>query len=182
MLRSAISQGTELGRQAKTFMDQGALVPDSVVIGLIQERVKLDDCKNGFILDGFPRTVPQADALTGLLSVMGRKIDLVVQFDIEDGVLVRRLSGRRIAPKSGAVYHIETAKPKVEGICDISGETLIQRDDDHADVIEKRLKAYHAQTAPLIEYYSARKMLKHINADQDPAKVQSELARAFSGH
>lgn len=161
-------------------MDQGALVPDAVVIGLIEARTHQADCKAGFVLDGFPRTVPQADALGTLLSAAQRKIDCVIQFDIDDAVLVRRLSGRRIAPKSGAVYHIESAPPKKPGVCDISGEALIQRDDDKPEVIQKRLVAYHAQTAPLIEYYSKKGVLKRINADQDPALVQGALEKALS--
>jgi adenylate kinase len=179
MLRAAIAAGTELGKQAQTFMSRGELVPDSVVIGLIAERTLQEDCRKGFILDGFPRTIPQAQALDQLLVQRGKKISRVVQFDIADEILVNRLSGRRVAPKSGAMYHIESAPPKKPGICDISGETLVQRDDDKPEVIGNRLKVYHAQTAPLIDYYKHAGSLLRIDANQPQERVLQSLESAL---
>ncbi|MGD9970349.1 MAG: adenylate kinase [Sulfuricurvum sp.] len=149
MLRAAIKAGTELGKLAKSFMDSGKLVTDEIIIGLVKERITQEDCKNGFLLDGFPRTVPQADAL----KEAGVAIDAVIEIDVPDSVIVERMSGRRAHLASGRTYHIVYNPPKVEGKDDETGEDLVQRDDDKAEVVLDRLRVYHEQTAPLIGYY-----------------------------
>ncbi|MFL5815948.1 MAG: adenylate kinase [Bdellovibrionia bacterium] len=175
MLRGAISQGTKLGLEAKSFMDKGMLVPDSVVIGLIAERIGASDCKNGFILDGFPRTIPQAEALDVMLTKVGRGVDQVILFEIEDQELVSRLSGRRTCPNCGAMFHVQTLKPKVDGVCDVCSTSLVQRDDDKTEVIQKRLKVYHEQTAPVAGYYQQQQKLARLNAAQGFDEVASAL-------
>ena len=152
MLRAAVKAGSELGRQAKSFMDSGGLVPDDVIIGLVKERIQENDCKNGFLFDGFPRTIPQADALREA----GVEIDFVVEIDVDDEEIIKRLSGRRVHPDSGRTYHIDFNPPKTAGIDDVTGELLIQRDDDKEDTIKKRLEVYHEQTELLVEYYSTQ--------------------------
>jgi adenylate kinase len=152
MLRAAVKAGSELGRQAKSFMDSGGLVPDDVIIGLVKERIQENDCKNGFLFDGFPRTIPQADALREA----GVEIDFVVEIDVDDEEIIKRLSGRRVHPDSGRTYHIDFNPPKTAGIDDVTGEPLIQRDDDKEDTIKKRLEVYHEQTELLVEYYSTQ--------------------------
>lgn len=179
MLRAAIAAGTKLGLEAKSFMDKGSLVPDQVVIGLIAERTKAADCANGFILDGFPRTIPQAESLDASLAASGKKVDVAVLFDIADQEIVRRLSGRRWAPKSGMTYHVEFNKPKADGVCDVSGESLVQRDDDKPEVIRKRLEVYHAQTAPLVAFYQKQGKLKTLDAAAAPELVTQALTRAL---
>ena len=151
MLRAAIKAGTELGKLAKSFMDEGKLVTDEIIIGLVKERIKEDDCKNGFLLDGFPRTIAQADAL----KEAGVAIDAVVEIDVPDEEIVKRMSGRRAHLPSGRTYHVVFNPPKVEGKDDETGEDLVQRDDDKEEVVLDRLRVYHAQTAPLIGYYRA---------------------------
>lgn len=151
MLRAAIKAGTELGKQAKAFMDEGKLVTDEIIIGLVQERIQQEDCANGFLLDGFPRTVPQADALKGA----GVAIDAVIEIDVPDSEIVDRMSGRRCHVASGRTYHLKYNPPKEEGKDDETGEELIQRDDDKPEVVLDRLKVYHDQTAPLAGYYKA---------------------------
>ncbi|OHD90255.1 adenylate kinase [Sulfuricurvum sp. RIFCSPLOWO2_12_FULL_43_24] len=149
MLRAAIKAGTELGTLAKSFMDSGKLVTDEIIIGLVKERILEDDCKNGFLLDGFPRTVPQADAL----KEAGVAIDAVIEIDVADGVIVERMSGRRAHLASGRTYHVVFNPPKVEGKDDETGEDLVQRADDKAEVVLDRLRVYHEQTSPLVNYY-----------------------------
>jgi adenylate kinase len=165
MLRAAIKAGTELGTLAKSFMDSGKLVTDEIIIGLVKERIAQDDCKNGFLLDGFPRTVPQADAL----KEAGVAIDAVIEIDVADEVIVERMSGRRAHLASGRTYHIVYNPPKVEGKDDESGEDLVQRDDDKAEVVLDRLRVYHEQTAPLVNYYqgvaAADSSVKYITID-----------------
>lgn len=151
MLRAAIKEGTELGKIAKEFIDAGKLVTDELIIGLVKERIAQDDCKNGFLLDGFPRSIPQADAL----AEAGVEIDAVIEIDVADEVIVERMSGRRAHLASGRTYHLVYNPPKVEGKDDITGEDLVQRDDDKPEVVKDRLKVYHEQTAPLIDYYTA---------------------------
>jgi adenylate kinase len=175
MLRSAIAKGTQLGLEAKAFMDKGSLVPDSVVIGLIAERSQAPECKAGFILDGFPRTIPQAQALDEMLKAKGRAVDRAVLFEIPDSELVRRLSGRRTCLKDGSMYHVETLQPKAAGVCDICGSALVQRDDDKAEVIQKRLAVYHLQTAPVAQYYQSADKLKKLDATQSPEAVSKAL-------
>ena len=149
MLRAAVKAGTSLGKEAKEYMDRGALVPDHVVIGLVQERVREADCANGFIIDGFPRTLPQAEALRKA----GIAIDVVLDIDVPDAEILRRLSGRRVHPGSGRSYHIEFNPPKVDGRDDVTGEPLIQRPDDNEATVAQRIATYHAQTKPLVDYY-----------------------------
>ncbi|TAL64071.1 MAG: adenylate kinase [Legionella sp.] len=149
MLRAAIKAGTELGKSAKKIMDAGGLVSDEIILGLVAERLKEPDCKNGFLFDGFPRTIVQAEALKNQKIFL----DHVIEIDIADSDIIKRMSGRRIHPGSGRVYHIEHQPPKTEGIDDVTGEALIQRDDDKEATVKKRLEVYHEQTAPLIQYY-----------------------------
>ncbi|MBY0469667.1 adenylate kinase [bacterium] len=179
MLRSAIANGTQLGLEAKSFMDKGALVPDQVVIGLISDRMSKDDCRKGFILDGFPRTIPQAEALDKMLADAMRPVDRAIFFQIQDKELVRRLSGRRTCSKCGTMFHVESAKPKKDGVCDACGSNLIQRDDDKADVIQKRLSVYHQQTSPLVDFYKKQHKLKTINAAQKQDDVHNQLEQAL---
>lgn len=165
MLRAAIKAGTELGQQAKAFMDAGKLVTDEIIIGLVKERIQESDCANGFLLDGFPRTVPQADALKGA----GVAIDAVIEIDVPDSEIVNRMAGRRVHPGSGRTYHINYNPPKVEGKDNETGEDLIQRDDDKAEVVLDRLNVYHEQTAPLVSYYQSEAeknpSIKYIKVD-----------------
>lgn len=165
MLRAAIKAGTELGTLAKSFMDSGKLVTDEIIIGLVKERILEDDCKNGFLLDGFPRTVPQADAL----KEAGVAIDAIIEIDVADSVIVERMSGRRAHLASGRTYHVVFNPPKVEGKDDETGEDLVQRDDDKAEVVLDRLRIYHEQTAPLVNYYqgvaASDSSVKYITID-----------------
>lgn len=181
MLRSAIKKGTKLGMEAKAFMDRGELVPDQVVTGLIDERIRNPDCKPGFILDGFPRTIPQADSLAQMLAKHGRKVDQVLLFDIADDEVVRRLSKRRTCSSCGAVFHLEFSPPKQEGVCDQCGKTaLVQRDDDTESVIRKRLEVYHRQTSPLVDYYTKNGNLRKLDAAEDPQSIQKTILSWFS--
>lgn len=149
MLRAAVKAGTPLGLEAKSFMDSGGLVPDTVIIGLVSERIKEADCKNGFLFDGFPRTIPQADAM----KEAGVSIDYVVEIDVPDSAIVERMSGRRSHPESGRTYHVKFNPPKVAGKDDVTGEDLVQREDDKEATVKKRLEVYHDQTKPLVDYY-----------------------------
>jgi adenylate kinase len=159
LLRAAVAEGTELGTKAKTYMDAGELVPDEVVIGLIAERLKQDDCTSGFILDGFPRTLPQAEALAGITSLQA-----VINLDVSDEEVVDRLSGRRTCKQCGAIYHVRNIPPKVEGRCDRCGGDLFQRDDDQEEAIRNRLAVYRKQTLPLIDYYRTLGILHDVDA------------------
>ncbi|HOY86035.1 MAG: adenylate kinase [Methylotenera sp.] len=150
MLRAAVKAGTPLGLEAKSFMDSGGLVPDAVIIGLVSERIKEEDCANGFLFDGFPRTIPQAEAM----KAAGVGIDYVVEIDVPDEAIVERMSGRRSHPASGRTYHVKFNPPKVAGKDDVTGEELVQRDDDKEDVVKNRLDVYHSQTKPLVKYYT----------------------------
>jgi len=149
MLRSAVKAGTELGIMAKKIMDSGGLVSDDIIINLVKERISQPDCVNGFLFDGFPRTIPQADAM----KAAGVPIDFVVEIDVADAEIVKRMSGRRVHPASGRTYHVDFNPPKVHGRDDVTGEPLIQRDDDKEETVRKRLEVYHEQTEPLIDYY-----------------------------
>ena len=177
ILRAAIAAGSKLGVEAKSYMDRGALVPDQVVIGLIEERVKQPDYKDGFILDGFPRTVAQAEALEKVLKAQGREVGKVLFFDLADAEVVRRLAGRRTCLKCGAMFHVDSAKPRKEGVCDACGSPLVQRDDDKPEVINKRLVVYHQQTAPLVDFYQQRNKLSTVQASQDLDEVTQTLTR-----
>jgi adenylate kinase len=174
ILRDAVSKGTELGKQAKEYMDAGGLVPDDVIIGVILEAIASDEAANGFLLDGFPRTVPQADALGAALQKAGRKISAVLLIDVPDEEVVRRLSGRRVS-KSGRVYHVDFDPPKHPDRCDIDGSALIQRDDDKPETIRKRLAVYHEQTEPLVDYYESRDLLRRFDGTRTPTEVHDHV-------
>ncbi len=165
IIREALKSGTEMGLKAKSYMDAGQLVPDEVVIGIIKDRLAQDDCKNGFILDGFPRTIPQAEAL----DKMGIVIDKVIDIEVPDEKIVQRMSGRRVCEVCGASYHILYKKPEVEGVCGKCGGTLVQRKDDHPDTVNARLKVYHEQTEPLKAYYSAQGKLSVVEGQEEVA-------------
>jgi adenylate kinase len=174
MLRDAVEEGSDLGRQAKEYMDAGDLVPDDVIIGLIIERVADEEAQDGFLLDGFPRTVPQAEALESELDDLGRRLTAALLIDVPDDELVKRLSGRRQC-KSGHVYNVENNKPKHEGVCDIDGGKLVQRDDDKPETVRKRLETYHAKTSPLIEFYEDRGILKRFDGTRSPTEVHDHI-------
>lgn len=163
IIREALKTGTEMGLKAKSYMESGALVPDDVVIGIIKERIVKDDCKDGFILDGFPRTIPQAEAL----DKMGIVIDKVIDIEVPDEKIINRMSGRRVCEKCGASYHLEYKKPKVEGICDACSGTLIQRKDDHPDTVKSRLDVYHSETEPLKDYYEKQGKLTVVEGQEE---------------
>ena len=167
IFRANIKNGTELGKKAKTYMDQGLLVPDELVVDLVVDRVNQDDCKNGYVLDGFPRTIPQAEALTDALEKLGQKMDYAIDVDVPDENIVRRMGGRRACVGCGATYHIEYAPTKKEGICDTCGGELILRDDDKPETVQKRLDVYHEQTQPLIEYYTKAGILRTVDGTVD---------------
>ena len=158
ILRAAVKEGTEMGLKAKSFMDAGALVPDEVIIGILKERLAQADCANGFILDGVPRTIAQAEAI----ETMGIRIDKVLELQVEDSVIVERMSGRRVCEKCGASYHVVAIPPKVEGVCDACGGALVQRADDAPKTVASRLEVYHRETEPLKEYYAKKGNLKEI--------------------
>ncbi|NGQ97206.1 adenylate kinase [Brevibacillus sp. SYP-B805] len=181
MFRAAVKNETPLGLQAKSYMDQGLLVPDEVVIGIVRERLAQDDCAKGFLLDGFPRTVPQAEALTATLKELGREIDHVIHIDVERNVLIERLTGRWICPVCGASYHTLFNPPKAAGICDKDGGTLYQRDDDKPEVVAQRLDVNIAQTQPLIEYYSKQGLLRTIDGERNIDVVFAEIASLLRG-
>lgn len=167
IFRANIKNGTELGKKAKTYMDQGLLVPDELVVDLVVDRVNQDDCKNGYVLDGFPRTIPQAEALTEALAKMGQKMDYAIDVNVPDENIVRRMGGRRACVGCGATYHVEYAPTKKEGICDVCGAELILRDDDKPETVQKRLNVYHDQTQPLIDYYTEAGILKTVDGTLD---------------
>ena len=179
MLRTAISKGTPLGFEAKAFMDQGAFVPDSIVIGLIAERSQHADCNNGFVLDGFPRNIAQAEALDEMLKRQKRQVDRAVLFQIPDDELVFRLSGRRTCLQCAAMYHVEHMRPRSEGICDQCSSQLVQRDDDRPEIIRKRLAVYHQQTEPLIGFYRAQNKLRYLDAKRPTSDVNHALLEAL---
>ncbi len=165
MIREALKSGTEMGRKAKEYVDAGKLVPDDVVIGIIKERLAQPDCADGFILDGFPRTIPQAEALDR----MGILIDRVIDIEVDDETIARRVSGRRACPGCGATYHVDYKRPTVEGVCDRCGDTLVQRKDDHPDTVRERLHVYHEQTEPLKSYYAAAGKLTIVEGQEEVA-------------
>lgn len=175
IIREALSKGTEMGLKAKSFIDAGQLVPDEVVIGIIKERLAKDDCKNGFILDGFPRTIPQAEAL----DAMGIVIDKVIDIEVPDEKIVARMSGRRVCSSCGASYHLEYKKPEKEGICNLCGAELIQRKDDHPDTVLDRLKVYHEQTEPLKDYYQKAGTLKVVEGQEEVADTTALTLKAL---
>jgi adenylate kinase len=180
ILREAVRNQTPLGREAKSFMDQGKLVPDSVVIGIVKEKLGRPECADGLLLDGFPRTVPQAEELTAVLKAQGRKLDRVINVTVSRDEVVRRLSGRRSCPNCQAVYHVEFAPPKREGVCDRCGGTLVQRSDDRRETVEQRLNVYEEQTAPLIAYYRKQGLLTDLDGAGPIEVVQQRLLSALS--
>lgn len=166
IFRANIKNGTELGKKAKEYMDQGLLVPDELTCDLVMDRIQQDDCKNGFVLDGFPRTIPQAEALDEALSKIGQKMDYAVDVDVPDENIVNRMGGRRACLSCGATYHIEFNPTKKEGICDACGAQTVLRDDDKPETVQKRLSVYHEQTQPLIDYYKKQNILKSVDGTQ----------------
>ena len=177
IIREALKSGTELGRQAKEYMDSGKLVPDEIVIGIIRDRLAEDDCRNGFILDGFPRTIPQAEALDR----MGVAIDRVIDIEVADETIARRVSGRRVCPTCGASYHIDYKKPSVTDVCDKCGNTLVQRKDDHPDTVRERLQVYHDQTEPLKGYYAGLGKLMIVEGQEEVADTTKLTLAAIEG-
>jgi adenylate kinase len=180
ILRGAVRDETELGRTAKEYMDRGDLVPDEVIVGVIAERIDSSEARDGFILDGFPRTTPQAEALDAKLGELGRTVTAVVLIDVSDDEVVRRLGGRRTCEANGHVFHVEFEPPKQEGICDIDGSELIVRDDDKPEVIRKRLETYHEKTEPLVSYYDSRSVLRRIAGEAPPEEVAEGIRRTLA--
>jgi adenylate kinase len=180
ILRAAVREGTELGQAAKDYMDRGDLVPDQVIVGMIGERIDSSEAADGFILDGFPRTAPQAEALAAKLSELGRELTAVLLIDVSDEEVVRRLGGRRTCVENGHVFHIEFNPPKQEGICDVDGSELIVRDDDKPEVIRHRLEQYHEKTAPLVQHYDRQSLLRRIDGAAPPDAVADEIQRTLA--
>ncbi|MDO4285428.1 MAG: adenylate kinase [Eubacteriales bacterium] len=176
IFRMNIKNGTPLGQEAKTYMDAGKLVPDELTVKILLDRVAADDCSEGYVLDGFPRTIPQAEVLTEALTKLADKIDYAINVDVPDENIVKRMSGRRSCPSCGQVYHITHMPPKAEGICDKCGAELVQRDDDKPETVENRLKVYHDQTQPLIEYYEKAGVLKNVDGTKDKDEVFAAIA------
>ena len=171
IFRANIKNGTELGKEAKKYMDQGLLVPDELTVKILLDRVAQDDCKNGYVLDGFPRTIPQAEALDKALSANGESVDYAINVEVPDENIINRMSGRRACVGCGATYHIQFNPTKVEGICDACGEKLILRDDDKPETVKNRLSVYHEQTQPLIDYYSKKGVLAEVDGTQSMENV-----------
>ena len=177
IFRANIKNGTELGKQAKTYMDQGLLVPDELVVDWVVDRVNQDDCTNGYVLYGFPRTIPQAEALTEALEKMGQKVDFAIDVNVPDENIVKRMGGRRACVGCGATYHIVYAAPKQENICDVCGKELILRDDDKPETVQKRLNVYHEQTQPLIDYYNNAGILREVDGTVDIDDVFAAIVK-----
>ena len=175
IFRANIKNGTELGKEAKKYMDQGLLVPDELTVKILLDRVAQSDCANGYVLDGFPRTIPQAEVLDKALTELNDKIDYAINVDVPDENIVKRMSGRRACVACGATYHIEHIPPKKEGVCDKCGETLILRDDDKPETVLNRLKVYHDQTQPLIDFYTKKGVLKSVDGTVDMQDVFASI-------
>jgi adenylate kinase len=175
IFRANIKGGTELGKQAKSYMDKGELVPDTVTIGMLLDRIGEKDCENGYVLDGFPRTIPQAESLTEALKKLGDGIDFAIDIEVPDEKIVQRMSGRRACPKCGATYHLVYAPTRTEGICDSCGTELVIRADDKPETVQDRLNVYHTQTEPLIAYYRTSGVLQEVDGTQDLEKVFSDV-------
>ncbi|MDO4619605.1 MAG: adenylate kinase [Lachnospiraceae bacterium] len=175
IFRANIKNGTELGKKAKSFMDAGKLVPDELVCDLVADRISKEDCEKGFILDGFPRTIPQAEALDAAVEKLGTKIDYAVDIEVPDENIIERMGGRRTCPGCGASYHIKYIPTKKEGICDVCGSAIIQREDDKPETVKTRLEVYHAQTQPLIDYYSAKGVLAEVDGTQPMDTVFAQI-------
>jgi adenylate kinase len=182
ILRAAVKAGTDIGKQAKDYMDKGLLVPDEVIVGIVDDRIKDADCKKGFLLDGFPRTVDQANALESVFKKNNLNLDAVINIIVKEDVLLKRLTGRRMCKKCGANFNVNTLPPVKEGVCDKCGGELFQRDDDKEAVIANRLKVYDHQTAPLINYYKKKNLIKDINASEGSIEdIVANIAKALSG-
>lgn len=179
MLREAVKNGTSLGKQAKTYMEKGELVPDEVVIGIIDERLRAPDCSAGFILDGFPRTAPQAEALQAILDKIGKSVDHVINIEVDPEELVRRLTGRRTCKNCGAMFHIAFHPPAKEGACDRCGGNLYQREDDREETIRTRLKEYEKQTSPLIRYYDQKNLLRPVEGMGKQSQIFDQILRVL---
>ena len=177
IFRANIKEGTPLGLEAKSYMDQGKLVPDELTVKILLDRVSKDDCKNGYVLDGFPRTIPQANVLKEALAKQNDRIDFAINVDVPDENIVRRMSGRRACVTCGATYHIEHVPPKTEGVCDKCGSALILRDDDKPDTVLNRLKVYHDQTQPLIDFYNNEGILKEVDGTIDVKDVFENIVK-----
>ena len=180
MFREAIKEGTPLGKLAASYINEGHLVPDDVTIGLVKERLSKDDCANGYLLDGFPRTIPQAEALDKLTKEIGREIEYVINIDTPKEELVKRICGRRVCKKCGAPYHIINVKPKVDGVCDICGGELIQRPDDNEEALNTRLEAYTKQTKPLLEFYEKKGLLTNFSGERKEV-LTAQLSEFLEG-
>lgn len=177
IFRANIKNGTELGKKAKTYMDKGLLVPDELTVDLVIDRVGQEDCKNGYVLDGFPRTIPQAESLDAALNKLGTKIDYAVNVEVPDENIINRMSGRRACLSCGATYHIVHIPTKVEGICDRCNSELVLRDDDKPETVKKRLDVYHDQTQPLIDYYSGQGVMVEVDGTQDMKDVFADIVK-----
>ena len=175
IFRANIKNGTELGKKAKEYMDQGLLVPDELTCDLVMDRIQQEDCVNGFVLDGFPRTIPQAEALTAALDNINQKMDFAIDVDVPEENIVNRMSGRRACLNCGATYHVVSIPTKVEGICDRCGNEVVLRDDDKPETVQKRLSVYHEQTKPLIDYYGAHGILQSVDGTQTMEKVFKDI-------
>lgn len=182
MFRKAQKDGTELGLKAKEYMEQGQLVPDEVTVGIVRERLAEADCKDGFLLDGFPRTVQQADALDGILKDLGMALDRVINIEVDKAFLVDRLTGRRVCRICGATFHVVNKAPKVEGVCDKCGGELYQRNDDKIETVSNRLDVYAAQTAPLIEYYQSKGVMSSIDGSKSMEDVLADIRSALGSN
>jgi adenylate kinase len=180
ILRAAVREGTELGLSAKEYMDRGDLVPDEVIVGMIGERIDSEEAADGFILDGFPRTEPQAEALATKLAELGRELTAVLLIDVDDDEVVRRLGGRRTCVENGHVFHVDFNPPKQEGVCDVDGSELIVRDDDKPEVIRHRLEQYQAKTAPLVDFYDHQSLLRSVDGASAPEAVADAIRRTLA--
>lgn len=176
IFRANIKAGTELGTEAKKYMDQGLLVPDELTVRILLDRVAQEDCRKGYVLDGFPRTIPQAEVLEQELTKLGEKIDYAIDVEVPDENIVKRMSGRRACLKCGATYHVEHIPPKKEGLCDACGSELVLRDDDRAETVQNRLQVYHTQTQPLIDFYTARGIMKSVDGTREMKDVFAAIA------
>ena len=179
IFRANIKNGTELGMEAKKYMDKGQLVPDELTVKILLDRVAREDCRDGYVLDGFPRTIPQAQVLEEALAERDEKVDYAINVDVPDENIVRRMAGRRACLKCGATYHVEHIPPRQEGICDVCGSELVLRDDDKPETVLKRLQVYHNQTKPLIDFYSSRNVLRTVDGTVDMKDVFAEIVKAL---
>ena len=179
MLRENVKNKTDLGMEAKSYMEKGELVPDHIILNMMEGRLLNDDCKSGYILDGFPRTIPQAEGLTSLLDTINQQLDIVILLKLDDEIIVERMGGRRVHPDSGRIYHVEYNPPKVENKDDVTGEDLIIRPDDQENTVRNRLKVYENQTSPLIEYYKKFNILSTIDANGNIEKINSRVKQAI---